>query len=154
MENLNGILKPSGNLTGEEIPVIIKEKTVVEKDYENLDNKPSINGTILEGNKTPAELGLTKASDFELYKQSVDRSFRGVSESIRSVKTESKTYTDNAIEATKAMGCDFAVVDMLKGVTGSLVCEVNATANISNFYNTTKIDVFESLIRLCLKKKI
>ena len=59
-----------------------------------------------------------------------------------------------AIEATKAMGCDFAVVDMLKGVTGSLVCEVNATANISNFYNTTKIDVFESLIRLCLKKKI
>ena len=102
MENLNGTLKLSGNLTGEEIPVIIKEKTVVEKNYENLDNKPSINDVILEGNKTPAELGLTKASDFELYKQSVDRSFRGVSESIRSVKTESKTYTDNAIEATKA----------------------------------------------------
>lgn len=102
MESLNGTLKPSGNLTGEEIPVIIKEKTVVEKDYENLDNKPSINGTVLEGNKTPEELGLTKASDFELYKQSVDHSFRGVSESIRSVKTESKTYTDNAIETTKA----------------------------------------------------
>lgn len=102
MENLNGTLKLSGNLTGEEIPVIIKEKTVVEKNYENLDNKPSINDVILEGNKTPAELGLTKASDFELYKQSVDRSFRGVSESIRSVKTESKTYTDNAIEAAKA----------------------------------------------------
>lgn len=101
MEKLNGTLKPSGNLTGEEIPVIIKEKTVVEKDYENLDNKPSINGTVLDGNKTPEELGLTKASDFELYKQSVDHSFRGVSESIRSVKTESKTYTDNAIEATK-----------------------------------------------------
>ena len=59
-----------------------------------------------------------------------------------------------AIDATKAMGCDFAVVDMLKGVTGSLVCEVNATANISNFYKTTQIDVFESLIRLCLNKKI
>lgn len=102
MENLNGTLKLSGNLTGEEIPVIIKEKTVVEKNYENLDNKPSINDVILEGNKTPAELGLTKASDFELYKQSVDHSFRGVSESIRSVKTESKTYTDNAIEAAKA----------------------------------------------------
>lgn len=102
MESLNGTLKLSGNLTGEEIPVIIKEKAVVEKDYENLDNKPSINGTVLDGNKTPEELGLTKASDFELYKQSVDHSFRGVSESIRSVKTESKTYTDNAIEATKA----------------------------------------------------
>lgn len=57
-----------------------------------------------------------------------------------------------AIEATKAMGCEFAVVDMLKGVTGSLVCEVNATANISNFYKTTKIDVFEYLLKLCLKK--
>lgn len=102
MESLNGTIKPSGNLTGEEIPVIIKEKTVVEKDYENLDNKPSINDVILEGNKTPAELGLTKVSDFELYKQSVDRSFRGVSESIRSVKTESKTYTDNEIAAAKA----------------------------------------------------
>lgn len=102
MENLNGTIKPSGNLTGEEIPVIIKEKTVVEKDYENLDNKPSINNVILEGNKTPEELGLTKASDFELYKLSVSHSFRGVSESIQSVKTESKTYTDNAIESTKA----------------------------------------------------
>lgn len=59
-----------------------------------------------------------------------------------------------ACDATKAMGCDFAVVDMLKGVTGSLVCEVNATANISNFYKTTQVDVFEYLIRLCLKKKI
>lgn len=102
MESLNGTLKLSGNLTGEEIPVIIKEKAVVEKDYENLDNKPSINGTVLDGNKTPEELGLTKASDFELYKQSVDHSFRGVSESIQSVKTESKTYTDNAMEAAKA----------------------------------------------------
>ena len=91
MESLNGTIKPSGNLTGEEIPVIIKEKTVVEKNYENLDNKPSINDVILDGNKTPEELGLTKVSDFELYKQSVNNSFRGVSESIQSVKRESKT---------------------------------------------------------------
>ena len=123
MENLNGTLKLSGNLTGEEIPVIIKEKTVVEKNYENLDNKPSINDVILEGNKTPAELGLTKASDFELYKQSVDRSFRGVSESIRSVKTESKTYTDNAIEATKAYS---------DGKNSDLETAINETINTKN----------------------
>ena len=123
MENLNGTLKLSGNLTGEEIPVIIKEKTVVEKNYENLDNKPSINDVILEGNKTPAELGLTKASDFELYKQSVDRSFRGVSESIRSVKTESKTYTDNAIEAAKAYS---------DGKNSDLETAINETINNKN----------------------
>ena len=123
MENLNGTLKLSGNLTGEEIPVIIKEKTVVEKNYENLDNKPSINDVILEGNKTPTELGLTKASDFELYKQSVDRSFRGVSESIRSVKTESKTYTDNAIEAAKAYS---------DGKNSDLETAINETINNKN----------------------
>ena len=123
MESLNGTIKPSGNLTGEEIPVIIKEKTVVEKDYENLDNKPSINDVILEGNKTPAELGLTKASDFELYKQSVSHSFRDVSESIRSVKTESKTYTDNAIEAAKAYS---------DGKNSDLETAINETINNKN----------------------
>lgn len=61
--------------------------------------------------------------------------------------------TKLAIEATKAMGCDFAVVDMLKSVTGSLVCEVNATTNINNFYECTKVDVAELLIKECLKKK-
>lgn len=126
MEKLNGTLKLSGNLTGEEIPVIIKEKTVVEKNYENLDNKPSINGVILEGNKTPAELGLTKASDFELYKQSVDRSFRGVSESIRSVKTESKTYTDNEIAAAKAYS-DGKNSDLEKAINETINNKNNAT---------------------------
>lgn len=126
MENLNGTLKLSGNLTGDEIPVIIKEKTIVEKNYENLDNKPSINDVILEGNKTPAELGLTKASDFELYKQSVDHSFRGVSESIRSVKTESKTYTDNAMEATKAYS-DGKNSDLEKAINEAINSKDNGT---------------------------
>lgn len=57
-----------------------------------------------------------------------------------------------AVDATRAMGCDYAVVDMLKGVTGSLVFEVSPTANISNFYKTTHVDVFEQLLKICLKK--
>lgn len=126
MEKLNGTLKLSGNLTGDEIPVIIKEKTVVEKDYGNLDNKPSINDVILEGNKTPAELGLTKASDFELYKLSVSNSFRGVSESIRSVKTESKTYTDNEIAAAKAYS-DGKNSDLEKAINETINNKNNAT---------------------------
>ena len=123
MEKLNGTLKQSGNLTGEEIPVIIKEKTVVEKDYENLDNKPSINDVPLEGNKTPEELGVTKASDFELYKQSVDHSFRDVSERIQSVKTESKTYTDDAMAAAKAYS---------DGKNSDLETAINETINNKN----------------------
>ncbi len=57
-----------------------------------------------------------------------------------------------AIDAAKALGCDYAVVDMLKGVTGSLVFEVSTTANIGNFYKTTNVDVFEQLLKICLKK--
>lgn len=143
MESLNGTLKQSGNLTGEEIPVIIKEKTVVEKDYENLDNKPSINGTVLDGNKTPEELGLTKASDFELYKQSVDHSFRGVSERIRSVKTKSKTYTDNAIEAAKAYS-DGKNSDLETAINETINNKNNATRAYASHLVTEEIDARET----------
>lgn len=143
MEKLNGTLKQSGNLTGEEIPVILKEKTVVEKDYENLDNKPSINNVPLEGNKTPAELGLTKASDFELYKQSVDRSFRVVSESIRSVKTESKTYTDNGIEAAKAYS-DGKNSDLETAINETINNKNNATRAYASHLVTEEIDARET----------
>lgn len=60
--------------------------------------------------------------------------------------------TKLAVNATKAMGCDFAVVDMLKSVTGSLVCEVNGTANINNFYECTKVDIAEILFKEIIKK--
>ena len=33
-------------------------KKIIEKDYEKLDNKPSINGVVLEGNKTTEDLGI------------------------------------------------------------------------------------------------
>ena len=61
--------------------------------------------------------------------------------------------TKLAVSATKAMGCDFAVVDMLKSVTGSLVCEVNSTSNINKFYETTGVDVADILIKECIKKR-
>ena len=91
-----------------------------------------------------------------LRRESVDGNFRSNATLGGRLTPYIPTVIENklAIDATKAMGCDFAVVDMLKGITGSLVCEVNATANISNFYKTTKVDVFEDLIKLCLKKKI
>ena len=60
--------------------------------------------------------------------------------------------TKLAIEATKAMGCSFAVVDMLKGITGSLVCEVNSTTNIHSFSECTGIDIYELLFKEIIKK--
>ena len=58
-----------------------------------------------------------------------------------------------ATDAAKAMGCDFAVVDMLKSVTGSLVCEVNSGANINTFMEITGVDIADILIKECVKKK-
>lgn len=60
--------------------------------------------------------------------------------------------TKLAVDATKAMGCSFAIVDMLKGITGSLVCEVNSTANIYSFSECTGVDIYEILFREIIKK--
>lgn len=40
-------------------------RVVVNTNYEELKNKPSINGVTLEGNKTAADLGLGDATDYE-----------------------------------------------------------------------------------------
>lgn len=87
-------------------------------------------------------------------RQSCDGSFRSnvALGGKLSVYAPTVVETKLAIEATKAMGCDFAVVDMLRSVTGSLVCEVNSTANINNFYEATGVDIAELLFKEIIKK--
>lgn len=59
------------------------------------------------------------------------------------------TYLDEqlAINATKAVGCDFAIVDMLRSINGLVVCEVNTTANVNNFYKMSDVNVSELLLK-------
>ena len=59
------------------------------------------------------------------------------------------TYNDEklAIEAAKAVGCDFAIVDILKSINGPVVCEVNTTANVNNFSKTCDVDIPDLLLR-------
>ena len=59
------------------------------------------------------------------------------------------TYNDEklAIEAAKAVGCDFAIVDILKSINGPVVCEVNTTANVNNFTKTCDVDIPDLLLR-------
>ena len=59
------------------------------------------------------------------------------------------TYNDEqlAINATKTLGCEFAVVDILRSINGPVVCEVNATANINNFYNVCKVNIADLLFK-------
>ncbi len=59
------------------------------------------------------------------------------------------TYIDEqlAINASKVVGCDFAIVDILRSINGPVVCEVNTTANINNFYKTCNVNVPELLLK-------
>ncbi len=59
------------------------------------------------------------------------------------------SYIDEqlAINASKVIGCDFAIVDILKSINGPVVCEVNTTANVNNFYNTCNINIPDLLLK-------
>ena len=52
-----------------------------------------------------------------------------------------------AIEAAKQVGCDFAIVDILKSINGPVVCEVNTTANVNNFYKVCGVNIPELLFK-------
>jgi len=58
-----------------------------------------------------------------------------------------------AIAAVKAIGADFAGVDLLYGNGGSpLVCEVNSNAHIHNLYDCTGINAADYIVQDLLKK--
>ncbi|SEJ25404.1 ribosomal protein S6--L-glutamate ligase [Bhargavaea ginsengi] len=57
-----------------------------------------------------------------------------------------------ALEAARAVGAEFAGVDLLFGQDGPLVCEVNAAAHIRNIYNVTGINVADAMIEYILEK--
>lgn len=59
------------------------------------------------------------------------------------------SYIDEqlAIKASKAIGCDFAIVDILKSINGPVVCEVNTTANVNNFYKICNVNIPELLFK-------
>ena len=56
------IIRAAGSVSG----TVGKAKKVYENDYNNLKNKPSIEGVTLEDDKTLEELGLTPISAEEL----------------------------------------------------------------------------------------
>lgn len=58
-----------------------------------------------------------------------------------------------AIRAAKAVGAEFAGVDLLFGANEEpLVCEVNAAAHIRNIYNVTGVNVADAMIAYILRK--
>lgn len=64
MDNLKGIIKDVDLLTGK----ISRASTIIEKDYEKLDNLPSINGVELTGNKSFEDLGSEEIGLLDVYR--------------------------------------------------------------------------------------
>lgn len=64
-----------------------------------------------------------------------------------------KAQKDVAIQAAKAVGAEFAGVDLLFGPDEEpIVCEVNAAAHIRNLYNVTGVNVGVAFIDYILRK--
>lgn len=51
-----------------------------------------------------------------------------------------------AIQACRAVGCDFAGVDLLFGKEGFVVCEVNSNAHFKNLYDCTGVNTAEFIM--------
>ena len=65
--------------------------------------------------------------------------------------TPTKDEVEIAKKSCLAIGLDFAGVDILFGVNGPLICEVNSNAHMKNFYNVTGVDVVRKIFEHILK---
>lgn len=65
---------------------------------------------------------------------------------------EAKAYTPSpqeeaiALSAAKALGLDFAGVDLLRGASGPLICEVNSNAHFLGLAATTGVDAAAAIL--------
>jgi len=62
-----------------------------------------------------------------------------------------KKEIELAVAGTKAIGADFAGVDILFGKNGPLICEINSNAHIRNMYECTNINVADFIIEHIIK---
>ncbi|WP_096189556.1 ATP-grasp domain-containing protein [Evansella halocellulosilytica] len=72
-------------------------------------------------------------------------------------KTEPYTPTNEEIElalkAARAVGADFAGVDLLIGEKGPILCEINSNPHLRSIYECTGVDVTYSMVKY-IKKEI
>lgn len=90
-----------------------------------------------------------------MYRYSDNGDFRANITNGGKMKTYEPTEEEKklAVQACKAIGLDFAGVDLLFGSEGhSLICEVNSNAHFKNIYDCTKVNVAECIMKDIVKK--
>ncbi|MCM1289540.1 MAG: RimK family alpha-L-glutamate ligase [Corallococcus sp.] len=63
-----------------------------------------------------------------------------------------ETESRIAVEAVRAVGADFAGVDVLFGANGPLVCEVNSNPHFKSTLDCTGVDMSEKILQYVLQK--
>lgn len=89
-----------------------------------------------------------------MYRHSADGDFRANVTRGGSMRSHEPSDEEKelAIHSVKALGLDFAGVDILFGEDGPVVCEVNSNAHMKNIYDCTGIDVSDFIIRYVIRE--
>ncbi|WP_186576251.1 ATP-grasp domain-containing protein [Aquibacillus kalidii] len=96
------------------------------------------------GNKVVSSMLRSAANDFRANSQT-----EGVSE----MYTPTEKEVELAIQATKAIGVDFAGVDLLFGPNQQpIICEVNSNAHIKKTLAATGVDVADHIVKYVISK--
>ena len=83
-----------------------------------------------------------------MYRYSTDGDFRANITNGGSMKRyePSPEEISLALRSTRALGLDFAGVDLLFGADGPVVCEVNSNAPFKNIYDCTGVNAADAII--------
>ena len=63
-----------------------------------------------------------------------------------------KEYSDLAIKAAKALGLDFAGVDVMFGEDGPIICEINSNPQFASTLKATGINLADSIVEYILRQ--
>lgn len=87
-----------------------------------------------------------------MYRQT-ENDFRATAGGVRLAYEPTPEEIDLAVRATKAIGADFAGVDLLFGPNDTrLICEVNSNAHIGKLHNSTNINVADFVIEYIINQ--
>src|SRR5690625_4782692 len=120
----------------------LKDKAFVFKEFITSSYGRNIRVHVV-GNKVAAGMKRTSSTDFR-----ANVTTGGKMEAYKANNKEKAL----AIQATKAIGADFAGVDLLFGPDEvPLICEVNSNAHIRNMYDCTGINVADEMIQYIME---
>lgn len=148
------IIKEAFGSFGEQVYLVHNEQELIQQ-VDKIKNKPFMFQQFIEtsygkdlrlhvvGNQVVAATKRTSNNDFR-----ANVTNGGTMEKYNPTNEEK----DLAIAATRAVGADFAGVDLLFGENYPIICEVNSNAHIRNIYECTSINIADYIVDYVLNE--